>query len=251
MENLKIRVSSEAESKEAQELFFELGYSHSDDSTEYYVFMGNYPRFLSATSEGIFSGRNGLTDCKEITPPELRALVSLHKNPINMDKVLSGVRSDALGLLEDKEYLRRNTGGTYSYVGTIHPDHVHDFLIEIPEGKNIAWLSDTGSIHFTTIEMGYRDCKIVWQRHTQPEELPFVDDLPDFLIEDTVNHPSHYASGEIECIDAIESSMTHEAFCGYLKGNVQKYMWRYENKGGITDLEKAQWYLNKLISRVG
>ena len=71
------------------------------------------------------------------------------------------------------------------------------------------------------------------------------------LFADAVNHPSHYASGEIECIDAIESSMTHEAFCGYLKGNVQKYMWRYENKGGITDLEKAQWYLNKLISRIG
>ena len=39
---------------------------------------------------------------------------------------------------------------------------------------------------------------------------------------DAVNSPSHYASGEIECIDAIKASMTPEAFAGYLKGNVQK-----------------------------
>ena len=265
MENLKIRVSSEVESKEAQELFFELG-------CEWPVISSR--QIIDKVLPWIICRDGKLSHCsnsyqlehlpnlKEITLPELRALVSLHKNPINMDKVLSEVRFDALGLLKDKEYLRRNAGGTYSYVGTVHPDHVHDLLIEIPEGKNIAWLSDTGSIHFSTIEMGYRDCKIVWQRHTHPEELPFVDDepykpgcdedsLPDFLFEDTVNHPSHYASGEIECIDAMEAMLTPEQFIGYLRGNAFKYQWRYENKGGITDLEKAQWYLNKLISRIG
>ena len=65
---------------------------------------------------------------------------------------------------------------------------------------------------------------------------------------DPVNHPSHYTHGDIECIDAIEASMTFEAFCGYLKGNAQKYLWRYENKGTlIQDLQKAQWYISKLI----
>lgn len=65
---------------------------------------------------------------------------------------------------------------------------------------------------------------------------------------DPVNHPSHYTQGDIECIDAIEASMTFDAFCGYLKGNVQKYLWRYESKGKlIEDLEKAQWYISKLI----
>lgn len=65
---------------------------------------------------------------------------------------------------------------------------------------------------------------------------------------DPVNHPSHYTQGGIECIDAIEASMAFEAFCGYLKGNAQKYLWRYENKGKlIEDLEKAQWYISKLI----
>ena len=66
--------------------------------------------------------------------------------------------------------------------------------------------------------------------------------------EDPVNSPNHYTSDGVECIEAIESSMTSEAFKGYLKGNIQKYIWRYEMKGNPRqDLEKAQWYLNKLV----
>jgi hypothetical protein len=64
---------------------------------------------------------------------------------------------------------------------------------------------------------------------------------------DPVDNPAHYASGTIECIDAIEASMSAEAFKGFLKGNVQKYVWRYEAKGGVESLQKAQWYLNRLI----
>tara|TARA_B100000131_G_C17978807_1_gene557706 strand:+ start:223 stop:483 length:261 start_codon:yes stop_codon:yes gene_type:complete len=64
---------------------------------------------------------------------------------------------------------------------------------------------------------------------------------------DYVNSPPHYNAGNIECIDAIQQSMQPDAFFGYLKGNIQKYVWRYEMKKGVQDLEKAQWYLNKLI----
>jgi hypothetical protein len=67
---------------------------------------------------------------------------------------------------------------------------------------------------------------------------------------DPVNSPQHYASGAIECIEAIEASMSSEAFKGFLKGNVQKYVWRYEGKGGVESLQKAQWYLNRLIATV-
>lgn len=62
--------------------------------------------------------------------------------------------------------------------------------------------------------------------------------------------PSHY-QGEIECIDAIKASMPTQQFLGYLKGNVQKYLWRYDRKNGVEDLRKAQWYLNRLISEFG
>jgi len=62
-----------------------------------------------------------------------------------------------------------------------------------------------------------------------------------------VNSPPHYNSGDIECIDAIKASMSKDAFLGYCKGNVLKYMWRYEQKGYVESLEKAQWYLKKMI----
>ena len=63
-----------------------------------------------------------------------------------------------------------------------------------------------------------------------------------------VESPPHYADSEIECIDAMRSSMTREAFSGYCKGNVMKYLWRFEKKGeGTQDLEKARVYLGWLI----
>lgn len=67
------------------------------------------------------------------------------------------------------------------------------------------------------------------------------------MSKDMVNQPAHYTSGGIECLDAIRASMTEEAFKGFLKGNVLKYMWRYEKKFNPTeDLKKAQWYLKRL-----
>ncbi len=65
------------------------------------------------------------------------------------------------------------------------------------------------------------------------------------LILDKIN-PAHY-QGEIECIDAIRASMPAEQYRGYLKGNIIKYIWRYEHKGGVEDLEKAEWYIERLI----
>jgi hypothetical protein len=65
--------------------------------------------------------------------------------------------------------------------------------------------------------------------------------------EDLVNHPPHYAQGDIECIDAIEAALTPEEFRGYCKGNVIKYTWRERHKGGDQDLGKTRWYVERLI----
>ena len=67
---------------------------------------------------------------------------------------------------------------------------------------------------------------------------------------DPVNSPTHYTNtdGVIECIEAIEASMSMEEFKGFLKGNVQKYIWRYAQKNGAEDLKKAKWYLERLIA---
>ena len=63
---------------------------------------------------------------------------------------------------------------------------------------------------------------------------------------DNVNHPPHYKQGDIECIDAIKSSLG-DGFKFYLQGSAIKYIWRHEHKGKpIEDLDKAIWFLNKL-----
>ena len=67
-------------------------------------------------------------------------------------------------------------------------------------------------------------------------------------MKDSVNNPSHYASGSIECIDAMESMLSRDEFIGYLRGNIFKYQWRYKHKNGLEDLKKAEWYQRKLIS---
>ena len=67
--------------------------------------------------------------------------------------------------------------------------------------------------------------------------------------EDMVNSPRHYNESGIECIDALEA-MLGDGFKSYLQGNIAKYLWRYKYKNGLEDLQKAQWYLNKLIGVV-
>ena len=63
---------------------------------------------------------------------------------------------------------------------------------------------------------------------------------------DPVNHPEHYKVGGIETIDFIEAKGL-----SYHLGNVVKYITRADHKGNrLQDLEKAQWYLSREISRL-
>lgn len=65
---------------------------------------------------------------------------------------------------------------------------------------------------------------------------------------DNVNHPKHYTQGGIECIDALATATINlkgiEAVC---TANAIKYLWRWKQKNGVEDLEKARWYIDKLI----
>jgi hypothetical protein len=63
---------------------------------------------------------------------------------------------------------------------------------------------------------------------------------------DRIN-PKHYKTGGIETIDFIKAKLTDEQFKGYLAGNVIKYLSRFEHKAGEEDLQKAGWYLNRLL----
>ncbi len=68
----------------------------------------------------------------------------------------------------------------------------------------------------------------------------------DCNAKDMVNSPPHYNKYGVECIEAIQSA-TGEGYEYYLQGNIIKYLWRYRYKNGVQDLEKAQWYLSRLL----
>ena len=73
---------------------------------------------------------------------------------------------------------------------------------------------------------------------------------PTKEVETSPSYPAHYKDPPIQFIDAVKAAMTTEQYLGFLRGNVIKYLWRYENKGGKQDLEKAEWYLKRLIEEL-
>lgn len=80
----------------------------------------------------------------------------------------------------------------------------------------------------------------------EPPTPPITTEDPRMPKFDNVNHPAHYKAGGIETIDFIEAKEL-----GYHLGNVIKYVTRAKHKGNeIEDLKKAQWYLNREISRL-
>ena len=208
MENLKIRVNSEAENKEAQELFFELGGKPHEKTTDRFglVIFGNGVVYVDNIN--FESYYTDAYSAKEITLPQLRDLVVLKRNSIDDATHKDSITDNVYYVSSDeevyrfessawcfstvpiaylkpiekpmKEYLRKNNDGEYILEVTNEREaqepHAKHW-IEVPSGMNIYWKED-GDYWFTTQVMGYRGAKIIWQRHTHPEELPFIDDEP-------------------------------------------------------------------------
>jgi len=63
-------------------------------------------------------------------------------------------------------------------------------------------------------------------------------------VSDPINSPAHYTAhpSGVECIQITE----HMTFC---LGNVVKYVWRADLKGGVEDLKKARFYIDREIAR--
>ena len=61
-----------------------------------------------------------------------------------------------------------------------------------------------------------------------------------------VNHPKHYQGMQYECIDVMVDVFGYEATINFCKLNAFKYLWRSDMKNGKEDIEKANWYLDKL-----
>lgn len=65
---------------------------------------------------------------------------------------------------------------------------------------------------------------------------------------DVIEKPRHYNMGQFEVVDIIEDKLTADQFLGYCMGNVYKYTMRFQYKGGVEDLAKARWYLDRAIN---
>jgi hypothetical protein len=79
-------------------------------------------------------------------------------------------------------------------------------------------------------------------------EVEGFDEWVDSMHEEVVNHPSHYTShpSGIECIQVTEHM-------NFNLGNAVKYLWRSDLKAEtpIEDLQKARWYIEREIQRLG
>ena len=82
------------------------------------------------------------------------------------------------------------------------------------------------------------------------ESLPDPYERVDEQKHDAVNSPSHYTSGGIETIDAIEAWGLDKDFC---LANAVKYISRAGKKDPaktLEDLKKARWYLDRRIKKL-
>tara|TARA_R110002020_G_scaffold456406_1_gene672835 strand:- start:93 stop:341 length:249 start_codon:yes stop_codon:yes gene_type:complete len=71
-----------------------------------------------------------------------------------------------------------------------------------------------------------------------------IDEMID--IEDgTGPGGEHYK--DLSTLEFIES----QGWLGFHKGCIAKYLARYQDKGGIKDLKKARFYINRLIELEG
>ena len=62
---------------------------------------------------------------------------------------------------------------------------------------------------------------------------------------DNIN-PDHYKSQtSLECIEAMTITFGEQAVFDFCMCNAFKYIWRWKNKNGTEDLEKAKWYISK------
>ena len=87
-----------------------------------------------------------------------------------------------------------------------------------------------------------------FQPKPTPPEQPTKPPMPPVNPpKDEINHPDRYAGGKFECIEVMADVFGKEAVKHFCLLNAFKYIWRQEKKGGVEDVKKAVWYLNKYI----
>ena len=262
MMNYKVRVESEVESKEVQELFFGLGWFWNSGCKEVkHPSVITYPCYITLEDSLLYFAEGRLSNCEELTIAQLCDKVVLHRNDvrdanckddtlhdlyIDSNKVVYFYHHGELKWVESainghdvylnmvkpiekeemKEYLRKNDNGTYSYIGEVHPDHVHKNMVEVPEGAEAAFLSKCEQINFVKDGCFYHDGnwdsfknesdhyklywlnKILWQRNP-PVDAEFKTEKAiaesELMVRENSKH-SHYFKdvSELNSIDVYK-----------------------------------------------
>lgn len=58
---------------------------------------------------------------------------------------------------------------------------------------------------------------------------------------------THYEQMAIQPLQVMKANFSKAEYEGYLRGNVLKYLLRYQTKNGVEDLKKASSYLDELV----
>lgn len=64
---------------------------------------------------------------------------------------------------------------------------------------------------------------------------------------DNINKPPHYHANGTDVIGFAEAQFSEEEQKGFHRINAIKYITRYDRKNGVEDLNKAKFYIDKLI----
>lgn len=70
------------------------------------------------------------------------------------------------------------------------------------------------------------------------------EDVVERLIQIGKTGPGGEHYQDLSTLEFIEA----QGWTGFHKGNIVKYLARYKSKGGVEDLKKARFYIDRLIS---
>lgn len=119
-------------------------------------------------------------------------------------------------------------------------------FVPYPESKEFDICKIQGSSYEIYRELPYDKCTAY--EHNEP----VAAEIFKAQNHDAVNHPLHYTTGSIECIEALKAATTRlrgiEAVC---TANAIKYLWRWKDKNGAEDIRKAIWYCERLLKEIG
>jgi polyferredoxin len=120
-----------------------------------------------------------------------------------------------------------------------------DYKSCIAYQKRICPIANRYANH-PNVKLDCSKCKCYIAAENDESKQNIASEIRKVQNHDSVNHPSHYTAGGIECIDCIKAALGKN-FIGFLIGNVIKYSYRYKDKNGVEDLKKARWYLDRAI----